>query len=403
VALSGCTLSRPEYVSPEVAVGTPAFARAVEAHTVSAAAPGNRVEILLNGDEIFPAMLDAVRKARKTITFANFMYEDGAVARDFAAALAERCRAGVTGYVLLDAVGSKGMPREYRETLTEAGCRLEFYRPLNPLAIKRFNNRNHRRVLVVDGTVGFTGGVGIGDRWNGNGRQAGHWRQTDVRVEGPVVRFLQAAFAESWRDTTGVLLGGDDFFPAPRPRGALAVRSIQSSPSTGATEAYMLYLLAIDSARSSIHLTNPYFVPDDGMAAALTRAAQRGVNVSILTAGAVGAQLDRMLRVASRTHYAHALEAGVKIWEYEPAYLHAKTMVVDGQWVSVGSINVDNRSFALNSELNVAFLDRPIAAKLIDVFAEDLRHAERVTPEGLRRNLLGRLFYLPLLPLRDQL
>ena len=403
MVLSGCTLSRPEYRSPDVAVGSPAFSRAVEAHTLSGAVPGNRVQLLLNGDEIFPAMIDAVRKARKTITFANFMYEDGTVARDFAAALAERCRAGVTAYVLLDAVGSKGMPREYRETLIGAGCRLEFYRPLNPLAIKRFNNRNHRRVLVVDGTVGFTGGVGIGDRWAGNGRQSGHWRQTDIRVEGPVVRFLQAAFAESWRDATGVLLGGDEFFPEPRPRGALAVRSIQSSPGTGATEAYMLYLLAIDGARSSIHLTNPYFVPDDGMAAALARAAQRGVNVSILTAGAVSTQLDRMLRVASRTHYAPALEAGVKIWEYEPAYLHAKTMVIDGQWVSVGSINVDNRSFALNSELNVALVDRPIAARLIDVFTEDLRYAERVTPDGLRGNILGRLFYLPLLPLRDQL
>src|SRR5262245_10535972 len=281
--LSGCTLSRPAYVSPDVAVGTPAFARVIGAHTMSDAVPGNRLEILLNGDEIFPAMLDAVRKARRTITLANFMYEDGAVARDFAAALAERCRAGVTGYVLLDAVGSKGMPVQYREMLTSAGCQLEFYRPLNPLAIKRFNNRNHRRVLVVDGTVGFTGGVGIGERWTGDGRQSGHWRQTDVRLEGPIVRSLQAAFAESWRDATGALLGGDDFFPTLDRRGPLTVRSIRSSPSAGATEAYMLYLLAIDGARSSIHLTNPYFVPDDGMAAALARAARRGVNVSLLT------------------------------------------------------------------------------------------------------------------------
>jgi len=402
-AAAGCTLSRPEYVSPPVAIGTQDFARAIEAHTLSSAIDGNRIQLLLNGDEIFPAMLAAIRSARRTVTFANFIYEDGDIAVKMAEALAERCRAGVTVHVLLDAVGSGKMPPELRETIKGAGCDLEFYRPLNPVAIRRFNHRNHRRVLVIDGRVGFTGGIGVGERWTGDGRTEGRWRQTDVRVEGPVVRSLQAAFAETWRDTTGALLGGEAYFPTLPRRGDLRVQPVVSSPQHGATEAYMLFLLAIDAARSSILLTNPYFVPDDGMAMALARAARRGVDVSIITAGPVSTTLDRLLRVASRTHYGQALEVGVKIHEYAPAYLHAKTMVIDGRWVSVGSINIDNRSFALNSELNVTVLDRALAARLTRVFQRDLELAEPVTIEDWRRGALRRLFYLPLLPLRDQL
>ena len=193
VALAGCTLNRPDYVTPEVAVGAPGFLRALEAHTGSGVVEGNRAEVLLNGEEIFPAMLAAVRGARRTITFANYVYEEGEIAREMAAALAERCRAGVKVDVLLDAVGSGRMVESHRTMLRDAGCHLAFYRPLTLLSIRRFNRRNHRRVLVVDGRVGFTGGIGIGDRWTGDGRQPGRWRQTDVRLEGPVVRAIQSA------------------------------------------------------------------------------------------------------------------------------------------------------------------------------------------------------------------
>jgi cardiolipin synthase len=403
VTLSACTLSRPEYVSPDVAVGSPAFMRALEAHTLSGPVEGNRAEVLLNGDEIFPAMLAAVRGARRTITFANFMYEAGEVSRQMAAAMAARCRAGVTVNVLVDAVGSAKMEESHRAMLREAGCHLAFYRPLNPLAIRRFNHRNHRRVLVVDGRVGFTGGIGVGEAWTGNGRQRGRWRQTDVRLEGPVVRVLQAAFAETWRDATGQLIGGDEYFPPLARRGPLAIQAVPSSPAHGATEAYMLFLLAIDSARSSIALTNPYFVPDDGIAKALARAAERGVDVSIITAGVAGNTLDRLLRVASRAHFPRAIEAGVKIYEYQAAYLHAKTVVIDGRWVSIGSINIDNRSFALNSELNITALDRGLAARMMDVFKKDLAHSRQVPPGDWKDATLGRLFFLSLLPLRDQL
>ena len=290
LVVAGCSLSHPRYLAPDVHVGEPAFARTLEAHTLSRSIGGNRAWLLLNGDQIFPAMLTAIREARSTITFANFIYEDGPVARDMASALAERCRAGVRVHVLLDAVGSSNMPREYRTQLTDAGCSLAWFHSLNPFALKRINHRNHRRILVVDGRLGFTGGTGVGSRWEGDGRQDGHWRQTDVRVEGPVVRLLQAAFAENWRDATGVLLGGDEYFPRIERRGDLRIESIKSSPAGGAAEAYLLFLLAIDGARSSIHLTNPYFVPDDAMADALVRATGRGVRISVITAGATQAR-----------------------------------------------------------------------------------------------------------------
>lgn len=404
VAVAGCSsLTRPEYLSPDVHVGEPAFVRSLEAHTLSGLVEGNRAEVLLNGDEIFPAMLTAIRRATTTITFANYLYEDGAIAREMAEALAERCRAGVGVSLLLDAVGSSNMPKRYKERLKASGCHVAMYHPLNPVSIKRVNNRNHRRILVVDGRVGFTGGTGIGSKWTGDGRKPGHWRQTDVRVEGPVVRFLQAAFVENWRETTGVLLGGDAYFPQPERRGELVAQSVKSSPAGGAAEAYLLFLLAIDGARKSILLTNPYFVPDDPMAKALVRAAQRGVDVQIITAGVVGTNLDRLVRGASIAHFGRQLEAGVKIHEYQPAMLHAKTLVVDGQWVTIGSANIDNRSFALNSELNVAFLDRKMAERMTAVFHEDLEFTRPVTLEAWRRAPIRHLLLLPLMPLRDQL
>jgi cardiolipin synthase len=403
IALQACTLSRPHYLAPDVAVGEPAFTRAMEAHTLSRQVEGNRADLLVNGEQILPAMLAAIRGAQTTITLANFIWEDGDIARQFAEALAERCRAGVGVNVLVDAVGSSHMPRSQRRLLTDSDCHFARYHSLNPFALKRLNHRNHRRILVVDGRVGFTGGTGIGEKWTGDGRQPGHWRQTDVRVEGPIVRSLQAAFAENWRDATGVLLAGDAYFPPPVKRGDLAMESVKSSPASGAAEAYLLFLLAIDGARHSIRLTNPYFVPDGEMAQAMVRAAERGVDVQVITAGAVGSLLDRLVRKASQAHFGRALQAGVKIHEYGPALLHAKTLVIDDEWVSVGSANLDNRSFALNNELNVTFMDRAIAARLTRLFEEDLRYTRPVTLDDWRRHRLGYVFYLPMLPLRDQL
>jgi len=403
IALPGCTLSRPDYLAPDIAVGESAFVRAVEAHTLSGLIEGNRAEVLVNGDQIFPAMLEAIRSARTTITFANFSYEDGEVAREITEALAERCRAGVGVNVLVDAMGSSGMPKALGRTLAASGCHFARYKPVRPLTIKRINHRNHRRVLVVDGRVGFTGGTGIGDKWTGDGRREGHWRQTDVRVEGPIVRALQAAFVEDWREATTLLLGGDAYFPPLEPRGDLAIQSVKSSPASGATEAYLLFLLAVESARKSVKITNPYFVPDDRMSRALADAARRGVEVTLITAGAVRGTQTIVVRHASRAHFGRVLEAGVRVHEYGPAMLHAKTMVVDDQWVSIGSANLDNASFALNNELNVTSLDRRLALTLTKIFDDDLKFTTPVTLEEWRSHFLRHLFYLPLIPLRDQL
>ena len=404
LTLTACTVARPHYAPvPDVSVGQAAFVRTLEAQADAELVHGNRAQVLLNGDEIFPAMLAAIRQAKTTITFANFVYEDGDIARDMAEALAERCRAGVGVNVLLDAVGSKNMPKTYRETMQRSGCHVASYHSLNPLALKRINHRNHRRVLVVDGRIGFTGGTGVGEQWTGNGRSPDRWRQTDVRVEGPIVRQIQTAFAENWRDVTGVLLSGDAYFPEIAPRGRVVVQTIKSSPASGAAEAYLLFLLAIEGARSSILLTNPYFVPDGTMTDAIVRAAKRGVEVQIITAGRASTDLDRLVRQASQAHFGRVLEAGAKIYEYGPALLHAKTMVVDGRWVSIGSANLDNRSFNLNNELNLAFMDRALAGRMTEVFRDDLKFATPVRYEDWKRRGVRNVFYLPLIPLRDQL
>ncbi len=402
-AVAGCAQPRPHYIVPDVPASDASLARTIEAHTLSPRIPGNAATILLDGDEIFPAMLAAIRRARTTITFTTYLYEDGPLADEVANALAERCRAGVGVNVLVDAVGSHRMSDHVRTTLRRSGCHVERFRPLNPLDMRRVNRRTHRRILVIDGRVGFTGGSGIGAKWTGNGRQPGRWRQTDVRVEGPIVRHLQAAFAELWRERTGMLLGGDAYFPDLARRGDVVAQCVRSSPAGGSSEAYNLLLLSLESARSSINITTPYFVPDRRISEALVNAARRGVKVSVLIAGQVDNTVDRVVRVASRQALGAALKGGVKVYEYTAALLHAKTLVIDGTWASIGSANLDNRSFALNHELNVAFYDATVAGRLDDVFREDLEFAREVTYDAWRRRGAGRVFEWFFLPLRNQL
>lgn len=401
-ALVGCSHS-PRYVPPEVEVGTREFARAVEAHTLSGLVAGNRIELLLNGEQILPAMLAAIREARASVTLANYIWETGAIADEFATALAARCRAGVSVNVLVDAIGSREMTKENQERLQGAGCRFERFNPLNPLNPRRVNHRNHRRVLVVDGRIGFTGGTGIGVKWTGDGRQPGHWRQTDVRAEGPIVRFLQATFAENWRQQTGVMLAGDAYFPELEARGQLTAQNVKSSPGSGSREAYALFLLAIEGARKSIALSSPYFVPDDEISEALARAAARGVRVSVMVAGEADTLLDRVVRLASRAEFGRALEAGVKIHEYRGALLHAKTVAIDGLWAAIGSINLDQRSFGLNHEGSLIVYDAGIARRLEAIYAEDVRFAKAVTLEDWKRRGIGHVLELFFLPIRNQL
>jgi cardiolipin synthase len=363
---------------------------------------GNRVDLLLNGDEIFPALLAAIRGARRSIDYAQYFWAGGVVARDIAEALAERSRAGLRVHVLLDGVGTLGMPEEHVNTLRRGGCQVEWFRPLARWSIPRHNNRNHRRILVVDGRVGITGGSGVSDKWTGNGRRDDHWRDTDVRVEGPAVAWLQAAFIENWRVATGELLGGADYVaPQRQPVAGVRVQVVRSSPAGGSYAAYTMVMLAFASARRSILMTNPYFVLDEPMTDALVAAARRGVRVVALTPGKID---HALVRSASRHDFGRLLQSGVQIYEYRAALLHAKTLVVDGAWSSVGSTNLDNRSFALNDELNLAVYDTGVASRLEEVFEADLRQSRRIEyADWANRGLKTRLQELVVLPVRDLL
>ena len=383
---------------PDLAVEDVAFRATVQAHTGAPLVDGNAVQLLLNGDQIFPAKISVIRAARTSVTYAEYFWADGPPGAAIAEALAERCRARVKVKVLLDGVGALSMPGEHRRAMVDAGCDVATFRPVGRLTIRRHNNRNHRRVLVADGRIGITGGSGVSWRWGGDGRREDHWRDTDVRLEGPVVEQLQAAFAENWREATGELLGGSVWFPPEHePRGRVLAHAVRTSPSAGDYGMYRLFLLAIGGARRTIEITNPYFVPDGRLFDALIDASARGVRVRVLVPGVID---HALVREAGRRNFGALLRAGVEIYEYRPALLHAKTMVVDGTFATVGSTNLDRRSFAMNDELNVAVYDRGIAAALDRAFNADIAAARILTYEAwARRPLKGRVFEVLSIPL----
>jgi cardiolipin synthase len=392
---------------PEITLGEPTFFPTIEAHTGAAIAGGNRVEILLNGDDTFSFMLRDIKAAKSTITFAQYLYEEGSLAREFAQAFAERCRAGIRADILLDSHGSGKTPAEIIALMRDAGCQVEFFRRVDPPAIifpwklLRYNYRNHRRILVIDGRVGFTGGYGISDTWKGDGRTAKHWRDTNARIEGPVVKFLQAAFAESWLETTSIAIGGQGYFPRLEPVGNVPAQIVVSSPAGGSFQNYLLFLLSIHSARKSILITNPYFIPDDVMTEALLKAAARGVRVVLLVPGEID---SRLTYTVSRSHYGPLLLGGVEVFEYQAALMHAKTMVVDGIWATIGSTNFDNRSFALNQELNLTIYDAGAARRLEEAFQEDLKYSKKINYEEWHsRSIFERLFEFFTFPVKEQL
>ena len=401
--VASCARVQPHVALPTVALGEPAFFPTLEAYASAPIVGGNRVDLLLNGEQIFPAKLDAIRSARRTVTYAQYYYEDGPIAQDVAEALAERCRAGIGVNVLLDAFGTLSMPVEYIELMKRSGCAVAQFRPLHRVwPGARTNNRNHRRILVVDGRVAITGGSGVSRRWMGDGRTPDHWRDTDVRIEGPAVTYLQAAFAENWLETTGEVIGGEAYFPAPlASKGQVHAQVVRSSPSAGSFAMYTAFLLAMASARRSIFVTNPYFVLDEKMTDALLTAHQKGARVVVLVPGKID---HNIVRQASRADFGRLLKAGVEIFEYRAALLHAKTMVIDGEWSTVGSTNLDNRSFALNDELNVIFYNRAVAQQFERIFEDDLRRSERVTYRTWsKRGARERFLELSARPIRDLL
>ncbi|MEI6001890.1 cardiolipin synthase [Paraburkholderia bengalensis] len=338
---------------------------------------GNRFEVLVNGDEIFPSLLEGIASAQKTITFETFIYWSGEIGERIARALSDKAREGVAVHVLLDWVGSQKMDPRYLQMLRDAGAQVIQYHKPHWTGLGRMNDRTHRKLLVIDGRIGFTGGVGIAQEWTGHAQDDMHWRDTHFRVTGPVVGHMQAVFMDNWIKATGKVLHGPDYFPEPRDDGDGLAHMFSSSPSGGSDDMQLMYLMAITAATRSIHLASAYFVPDRLTINAIVEAAKRGVTVQILTPGR---HIDtHTVREASRACWGPLLEAGVQMFEYQPTMFHVKLLVVDEYLVSVGSTNFDSRSFKLNDEANLNIYDAAFARRQIQIFADDLAKAKRVT------------------------
>jgi len=369
-----------KYTFPHTySVEDPQFQRAMSVLLGPPLLQGNKVDTLLNGAEIFPAMLKAIREAKKTITFETYIYWSGDIGKEFADALSQRAQAGVKVHVLLDWVGSQKMDKDLLENMKKSGVEIEKYHPLAWYSIDKLNNRTHRKLLVVDGRVGFTGGVGIADEWNGHAQDPDHWRDTHYRIEGPTVPQMQAAFVDNWTKVSGKTLHGDDYFPEAAPAGELFAQMFKSSKDGGSESTHLMYLMSIAAATKSIDLSMAYFVPDDLATEALVAALKRGVRVRIIMPGS---KTDAALvRRASRAKWGPILQAGAELYEYQPTMYHCKVLVVDGLWTSVGSTNFDNRSFRLNDEANLNIYDREFAARQATDFEADLKRSRRITYE----------------------
>ncbi|HET7843396.1 MAG TPA: phospholipase D-like domain-containing protein [Xanthomonadales bacterium] len=340
---------------------------------------GNRIVPLDNGDEIFPAMLQAIRGAKRSITFETYIYWSGEIGEQFAEALEERARAGVKVHVLLDWVGSQKIDDEMLDAMRKSGIEIERYHPLHWYTLGRMNNRTHRKLLVVDGRIGFTGGVGIADQWTGHAQDPDHWRDTHFRAEGPVVAQIQSVFIDNWITTSGKVLRGPDYFPPLEAVGDTSAQMFSSSPDGGSESMHLMYLMAITSAEKTIDIAASYLVPDELTKRALLDALQRGVRVRLVLPGE---HIDTdVVRSASRAQWGALLEAGAEIHEFRPTMYHNKIFIVDGYLVAVGSTNFDNRSFSLNDEANLNVYENAFAARMTESFERDLAQSRRITLE----------------------
>ena len=368
-----------EQVRHEYAIDDPQFQRTISVLLGPPLLGGNKVETLVNGDRIFPPMLAAIRSAQKTITFETYIYWSGEIGKSFADALSERAKSGVKVHVILDWVGSNKMEDSQIEAMRSAGVEVERYHKPKWYTINRLNNRTHRKLLVVDGRVGFTGGVGIADKWSGDAQDPEHWRDTHYRIEGPAVAQMQAAFMDNWTKITGKVLHTPDYFPELAAAGSQRAQVFQSSIEGGAESMHLMYLLSIAAAKKTIHLSMAYFAPDDPAMEAMKDAMKRGVKLQIILPGPItDAQL---VQDASRAKWGELLALGAEIWRYQTTMYHCKVLVVDGVWVSVGSTNFDPRSFRLNDEANLNVYDREVAARQMADFEKDLKNSKRVTLE----------------------
>jgi cardiolipin synthase len=385
VLTSGCTLVRLDkrsvyrYDHP-LAVEDDAFRRSLSAFG-NAMVGGNRAEILNNG-EIFPAMTRAIREARSTVDLESYIFKDDRAGKLIAEALMEAARRGVEVRVLVDGTGSK-FSGPLLERMRQAGVNARMYHPIRLWSLHKIARRTHRKILVVDGTVSFTGGFCIADSWLGDARNPKEWREMSVRVTGPVSAQMQAIFSENWTYTTGEILAGDQFYPEIAPVGEVTAQAIKVSHGDSSSLTAMLYFVAIQSARKSIHIQNAYFVPTRQIREALIQAARRGVDVRIMVPGR---HIDQpLVRMASRLHYGELLSAGVRIFEYHRTMMHNKDAVIDGVFSMIGSINFDARSTHENAEESLAFYDHDFGARLEAVFAADERDCREITYASWKR------------------
>ena len=383
-------------------VADPQFRREMSVMLGPAITHGNQVTALQNGADVFPAMLAAIRSARHSITFETYIYWSGTIGKEFAEAFAGRARAGVPVQVTIDWAGSRDLDQALVDEMTAAGVELQRYRPLRWYNLGRFNNRTHRKLLVVDGRIAFTGGVGIADHWCGRAEDPDHWRDSHFRVEGPAVAQFQAAFNDNWMKITGQVLGGPAYFPELLPAGTMQAQLFIASPAGGSESMHLMYLMAVASAARTIDLAASYFVPDELLIEALIAARRRGVRVRVLLPGP---HIDsESVRIATKREWGPLLREGVEIHLYQPTMFHTKMLIVDTELVSVGSTNFDYRSFRLNDEASLNVFDVDFAAQMTAVFELDLRDT---TPFSyamwLARPLKQRIGEVIILPFRSQL
>lgn len=338
---------------------------------------GHQIETLLNGDEIFPPMLEAIGGATDTINFLTYIYWSGEIAEVFAEALAGKARDGVEVRVLIDWAGSIPFEQRLLDIMEEGGVVVHRFRPLHWYSLDRINNRTHRKLLIVDGKIGFTGGVGIGDQWRGNGRKPDEWRDNHYRVLSPAVSEMQAAFAENWLEATNEVLQGERFYPAQEEAGDMLAQHVKSSPIGGSRSMHQMILMGLAAAESHIRIAMAYYAPDDVIIGQLLDARARGVAIDVIVPGEI---IDvPLLRRASRHLWGGALRAGIRIHEYQPSMYHTKMLIVDESWATIGSANFDERSFRLNDEANLNVYDRDFALEQIAIFNEDLTLSREVT------------------------
>jgi cardiolipin synthase A/B len=368
-------------VRSAVGAGEPRHANYIAGLLGAQLTRSNRFTVLTNGDQIFPAMLKAIAGARRRISFETYIYTAGDMAEQFTRAFEEAPRRGVRINLVIDAVGGSISDEQVRR-LESAGCRLATFNTPSWYSIEEINYRTHRKILVVDGRIGFTGGVGIDDQWKGNAQDRDHWRDTMVQAEGPIARLMEGGFYENFAEAAGEMTPElDDVEPAADEQGAAVV--VRSSPSGGANDLKRLYLLALASARQSVEITTPYFVTDESSRWALADAIKRGVRIRLLVEGDI---TDAMpVKYASRRHYEQLMELGIEIYEYQPTMMHTKTFVVDGAWSMFGSANFDNRSLELNDELNVAVSSRDLAWRFLEDFEQDLKASRRLDLQAWRQ------------------